>query len=362
MKTFTRDETEHGVKYYLASEVDALLAGIGAQPATEIQAKYSLDDDPMGIRARVVDTVLGALTLGAQGTNKPPEGHWLGPVWDLARAQEPADKPDNVNVLIDGDEYEVPMPVACEMLRLNLLIKQPSQDYAAKNPLGGPAKVFDAMAAAIRAGDSYESVLGGYGFAEVGAAPVFWYRPVGEDGGYEGPIHNSRIEKVRSMGGTWVPLIAGTALTAPLPVQPAQGPVTLTDAINFFIEEESMNLWKRGYSDTAIANITQAVLQKLRDASPAPSVSPTPGQLLSNPKQLEREPLTDDQRKAIVVIFSSGKVSVSEVQRKLEISYDASQELCQSIVDLGITHGLRLAPSLSRNPLADTGKAMGGEE
>jgi hypothetical protein len=208
LKTLTRDETEHGVEYYLASEVDVLLASIGAQPATEVQAKYSLDDDPMGIRARVVDTVLGALTLGAQGANKPPEGHWLGPVWDLARAQEPADKPDNVNVLIDGDKYEVPMPVACEMLRLTMLILQPAQDYAAKNPLGGPAKVFDAMAAAIRAGDSYESVLGAYGFAEVGEAPVFWYRPVGEDGGYhEGPIHNSQIEKVRSMGGTWRELL-----------------------------------------------------------------------------------------------------------------------------------------------------------
>jgi len=127
LKTLTRDETEHGVEYYLASEVDALLASIGAQPATEIQAKYSLDDDPMGIRARVVHTVLGALTLGAQGANKPPEGHWLGPVWDLARAQEPADKPDNVNVLINGEKYEVPMPVACEMLRLTLLLLQPVQ-------------------------------------------------------------------------------------------------------------------------------------------------------------------------------------------------------------------------------------------
>ena len=37
-------------------------------------------------------------------------------------------------------------------------LAQPEQ-YQQSNPLGGPAKVFDAMADAIRAGDSYESVL-----------------------------------------------------------------------------------------------------------------------------------------------------------------------------------------------------------
>jgi hypothetical protein len=36
--------------------------------------------------------------------------------------------------------------------------------------------------------------------------PVFWYRPVGEDGGYEGPIHNCSIEKVRKECGAWKPL------------------------------------------------------------------------------------------------------------------------------------------------------------
>ena len=45
-------------------------------------------------------------------------------------------------------------------------LAQPAQDYAAKNPLGGPAKIFDAMAACIRAGDSFDSVLRQYGFAE----------------------------------------------------------------------------------------------------------------------------------------------------------------------------------------------------
>jgi|GEM_PF-6577834 len=45
----------------------------------------------------------------------------------------------------------------------------PKQDekarkYAELNPLGGPAKVFDAMASRIRAGEDYFSVLADYGF------------------------------------------------------------------------------------------------------------------------------------------------------------------------------------------------------
>ena len=38
--------------------------------------------------------------------------------------------------------------------------------YDQENPLGGPAKVFEAMALAIRAGDKYEEVLNQFGFAE----------------------------------------------------------------------------------------------------------------------------------------------------------------------------------------------------
>lgn len=59
-------------------------------------------------------------------------------------------------------------------------------------------------------------------------------------------------------------------------------------------------------------------------------------------------PLTKLQRKAIAVCFASAKVSVSEVQRKLSISYADAQTLCQSIVDLGLTDELELAPSLKR--------------
>jgi hypothetical protein len=47
--------------------------------------------------------------------------------------------------------------------------------------------------------------------------PLFWYRPVGEDGGYEGPLHNGVIEKVRKESGSWKPLY--TTPTAAAPVQ-----------------------------------------------------------------------------------------------------------------------------------------------
>jgi hypothetical protein len=36
--------------------------------------------------------------------------------------------------------------------------------------------------------------------------PVFWYRPVAQPGGYEGPLHNSVFEKVRKESGSWKPL------------------------------------------------------------------------------------------------------------------------------------------------------------
>ena len=122
-----------------------------------------------------------------------------------------------------------------------------AKQYAEKNSLGGPAKVFDAMADAIRAGDDYHAVLRQYGFVEaqkqepvssdeigIGCEcancangmgecqkeeaqpqedPVFWYRPC-SNGMYEGPIHNAQIERVRKESGAWHPLY-----TAPQPAQ-----------------------------------------------------------------------------------------------------------------------------------------------
>lgn len=48
---------------------------------------YSLDLDKQGIRARTVSAVLGALAFGAQGQNKPPEGHWLNEIWAIGCAE-----------------------------------------------------------------------------------------------------------------------------------------------------------------------------------------------------------------------------------------------------------------------------------
>lgn len=46
------------------------------------------------------------------------------------------------------------------------------------------------------------------------AEPMFWVR-LRSDGGYEGPIHNDAIEKVRKLSGAWHPLY----LHAPQPAQ-----------------------------------------------------------------------------------------------------------------------------------------------
>ena len=57
------------------------------------------------------------------------------------------------------------------------LAEQPAQQqaYEQANPLGGPAKVFAAMADAIRAGDDYHAVLRQYGYAEAQQQePVAW--------------------------------------------------------------------------------------------------------------------------------------------------------------------------------------------
>ena len=42
--------------------------------------------------------------------------------------------------------------------------------------------------------------------AQPAQEPVFWYRPTAQPGGYEGPLHNSVIEKVRKESGSWKPL------------------------------------------------------------------------------------------------------------------------------------------------------------
>ncbi|ULH05374.1 hypothetical protein [Alcaligenes faecalis] len=47
---------------------------------------YSLDLDPAGIRALTADAISGALALGFQGVNPPPNNeHWLASFWEIGR-------------------------------------------------------------------------------------------------------------------------------------------------------------------------------------------------------------------------------------------------------------------------------------
>lgn len=64
--------------------VDALAE---AQAAPAAHGTYSLDADPDGIRARTAAAITGALAFGAQGTSRPPKGHWLTPFWEAAQAE-----------------------------------------------------------------------------------------------------------------------------------------------------------------------------------------------------------------------------------------------------------------------------------
>jgi hypothetical protein len=78
--------------------------------------------------------------------------------------------PDIADII--AGELKVSRGTAYDMMREAL-----AERYAGHNPLGGPAKVFDAMADAIRAGDEYHAVLRQYGFAEIAEPvqePVAW--------------------------------------------------------------------------------------------------------------------------------------------------------------------------------------------
>lgn len=53
-------------------------------------------------------------------------------------------------------------------------------DYDQENPLGGPAKVFEAMALAVRAGDEFEHVLTQFGFTQCQPGHEHWLKNVRE--------------------------------------------------------------------------------------------------------------------------------------------------------------------------------------
>ncbi|PWE13434.1 hypothetical protein DF183_16660 [Alcaligenes faecalis] len=67
------------------AEIAALRKEIEALQAVQVQP-YSLDLDPAGIRALTADAISGALALGFQGVNPPPNNeHWLAPFWEIGR-------------------------------------------------------------------------------------------------------------------------------------------------------------------------------------------------------------------------------------------------------------------------------------
>ncbi|TGV07696.1 hypothetical protein E4695_08655 [Alcaligenaceae bacterium 429] len=69
-----------------ADDMDMLakeLAGKGMRP-------YSLNLDPLGIRALTSDAITGAFEFGRLNTYRPKEGHWLEPFWKMGNAASPA--------------------------------------------------------------------------------------------------------------------------------------------------------------------------------------------------------------------------------------------------------------------------------
>jgi len=95
------------------------------------------------------------------------------------------------------------------------------EEYAAQNPLGGPAKVFDAMADAIRAGDDYHATLRRYGFAEVKALaepeqePVAWMMVENKKYGDSVVLRKNKPKAYNAEWWTLEPLY-----TAPTPRKP----------------------------------------------------------------------------------------------------------------------------------------------
>jgi hypothetical protein len=73
---------------------------------------------------------------------------------------------EQINQLSVGENaIALPGEIDAAMDNLRAAIEQGDQ-YRRNNPLGGPAKVFDAMADAIRAGDDYHATLRSCGFVE----------------------------------------------------------------------------------------------------------------------------------------------------------------------------------------------------
>lgn len=91
MRAMVADEKDGWIAEGRANIVEDYTKPLYAAP--QPAAPYSMDADPQGIRATVADAITGALAFGAQGVNRPPEGHWLAPFWNAVREDMAAPQP-----------------------------------------------------------------------------------------------------------------------------------------------------------------------------------------------------------------------------------------------------------------------------
>jgi hypothetical protein len=108
------------------------------------------------------------------------------------------------------------------VVRSLLSLKRPSQAQEPSPDEQKPCRECDPSVGVVC--DSCASVSGAVDERE----PMFWVR-LRSDGGYEGPIHNDAIEKVRKLSGVWKPLYL--ALSRAQATQPAQQDIAEFEAL-----------------------------------------------------------------------------------------------------------------------------------
>lgn len=163
------------------AEIEALRKEIEALQAAPVKP-YSLDLDPAGIRALAADAISGALALGYQGVNPPPNNeHWLAPFWEIGResavkAQQPVSGADGlVRQLCDALELardchgvmlmSDPPQKMWKGRGVDLVISEALE--AAKAQLSGNPGQLDHLPDATKMVDTKGFVAGGYVSAQL---------------------------------------------------------------------------------------------------------------------------------------------------------------------------------------------------